>query len=82
MKTDSPEDDKLDGFRYCLHSQNQSQNREPKQSFVERHIERHGAALTYNDKVFMALKATEDYEAADEDMRPFRLRAASSHQLQ
>ncbi len=82
LKTEAISDQLYDAWRYLLHSENVAQNREPKQSFVERHIERHGAALTYNDKVFMALKATEDYEAADEDMRPFRLRAASSHQLQ
>lgn len=83
LKTETPEDDRIDGIRYLLHSQNQSNNREPKRLFVQRHIERYSRGpVSFDDKVWMAMAASEEYGNGDDDMKAFRVPAASSFRTQ
>lgn len=80
LKTETPEDDRLDGARYCLHSQNQAKVRKPKQSFIQEHIERYSTrqSMSFNDKVWMAQAAAAEYAKDDIDMTPFRVRPDSA----
>jgi TusA-related sulfurtransferase len=83
LKTETQEDDRLDGARYTLNSQRVSDIREPIEVFRERHFAKYtpaGHTLSVSDKIWMAMVADAEYEKSAEDMRPFRVPAASSSQ--
>lgn len=75
LKTEAISDQLYDAWRYLLHSESTAQNREPEQSFIERHFDRyaHDRAFTFDDKVWMARVAQAEYAQSDEDMSPFRV---------
>lgn len=81
LKTEALSDDVYDAWRYLLHSENVAMSREPKESYVQKHISRYsgGADVSFDDKVWMSRLAAERYAQDDVDMRPFRIAAASSH---
>lgn len=80
LKTDAISDQLFDAWRYLLHSESTAQNREPQQSFVQRHISQHAppSGLSFDDKVWMARFAAAEYAKSDDDMRPFSIHAASN----
>lgn len=81
LKTETPEDQALDGWRYTLHSQNQKANREPQSTFVQRHIDRvreQEPNVDLNGLIWAARHAEAEYAAANDHMRPFTIPAASS----
>ncbi len=77
LKTEDLSDDVYDAWRGLLHSENVMQNRMPKQEFTAKHIEQHtraGQPISFDDKVWMAARAAEEYDKDAEDMKPFSIR--------
>jgi len=65
--------------RYGLHSHSRTTNREPRQSFVKRHMNKHKAeAADFNDLVWQARLAEEQYAKENQADEPFSIHAASS----
>ncbi len=81
LKTSELSDDVYDAWRGLLHSENVAQNREPKQQFTQRHIERYapaGQPLSFQDRVWMSMAASAEYDQGDAEMQPFSVHSASS----
>lgn len=74
LGVDTMEADVLDSIRYTLHSHNVKSNREPEKSFVERHlreVKEREPGIDFNDLVWAARKAEEDYKALGNNLKPF-----------
>ena len=82
QKVPTFEDDCLDGLRYCLYSEvDTEENREPEKSFVHRQLEKaleNHPDMEFNDKVWIARLAEEKYKNESERSRPFNIRPESS----
>ncbi len=81
LKTESPEDDRLDGLRYTLHSQNINQNREPERSFVQRHLQKvreREPKVDFNSLVWAARQAEAEYAHGNGPTQPFSIPVESS----
>ncbi len=66
LKTSALCDDVYDALRYLLYSQDVTDNREPPQSFIHRHLQKvreQQPDIDYNSLVWAARKAEEDYAA-------------------
>lgn len=81
LKTSTPEDDRLDGLRYLLHSQNVSDNREPEKAFVHRHLEsvkKMEPNIDFQGLVWAARFAEAEYASAGQNMKAFNFPIESS----
>lgn len=81
LKTEKLDDDCLDGWRYLLHSHNVANNREPEQSFVQRHLDavrKQQPDIDYNSLVWAARKAEDEYANAGQSSKPFNMPVESS----
>lgn len=90
LKSDALCDDVYDAWRYLLFSQETSENREPQQSFVHRHLAKvreQEPHIDYNSLVWAARKAESEYANSGQNAKPFSVpidsaRAAKHRRVQ